>query len=76
MLLFTQLSRAIAIIGLLYGVFSLWGSYLAYTNILDQVAARSEGNRLFSHGLEVLFGSIILGTLAEISLSLRQKKDG
>lgn len=76
MLVFTNLSRAIAILGCLYGVFTLWGSYLAYTDILDQAAARREGSRLFSHGLEVLFGSIVLGTLAEISLSLRPKKDG
>lgn len=75
MLIFTHLCRAVAVLGILFSAFMFWGAFARYYNIADQAVAIAEGDRNLSLGLAVLFGSILLGTLAEISFSLRKKQD-
>jgi hypothetical protein len=75
MLIFTYLCRVVAVLGLIYSAFVLW---VAFTKlrILDVAVVIAEGESNFSHGATVLVASIALGTLAEISFSLRRGKDG
>ena len=73
--MFSHLCRAVAVLGLVYSLFILFIAYQRY-GLLDPAVAISEGDRNMRHGLQTLLGSIVLGTLAEISFALRRRNDG
>jgi len=73
MLIFTHLCRVVAVLGLLLSAFMLLDAFNSY-RFVDAAAATTHFDRQFSLGARTLFGSIVLGVLAEISFSVR--KDG
>jgi hypothetical protein len=75
MLIFTQICRVVAVLGLLYSALVFWMAFTGFS-ILGSTVVLVEGQSNFSHGAAVLVASIALGTLAEISFSLRRGKDG
>lgn len=75
MLIFSHLCRAVAVIGLLYSAFVFWAAYNAHM-IIDQAAATQWADFNMRHGAETLLAAIVLGTLAEISFSLRKRANG
>ena len=75
MLIFSHLCRAVAVLGLLYSAFVFLTAY-GSLSILDKAVAARMFDFSFKHGAEALLASIVLGTLAEISFSLRRAKNG
>lgn len=71
-MIFTHLCRAVAVLGAVYSAFMFWVGYNSGRNILDTAVAIQQSDMSFRHGATVLLGSIVLGTLAEISFSLRK----
>jgi hypothetical protein len=66
-MIFTHLCRVVAALGAIYGVFILFAAF--------SVAQAPEGLPQsvidLKHGVTALFASILLGTVAEISFSVR-----
>jgi hypothetical protein len=75
-MLFSHLCRATAVLGLIYSAIILWSAYQSGTNITDPADAKRVSDFYLNHGLTTLFYSMGLGTMAEISFSLRNKSDG
>ncbi len=65
-MIFTHLCRAVAVLGTIYGLIMLWYAFILKADVPTQ------SDMDLRHGLAVLFGSIVLGTLAEISFSVRK----
>jgi len=78
-MLFTRLTRAVAVIGLVLGTFrALLGLAIAtgyigpYEAALARYTAASSSGEVIDKGLIMILLAIVLGTLAEISFSVRK----
>ena len=71
--IFSHLCRISAGLGLLLSIPSFLAAFNISSNALDRVAAIAQADSEFKFALKILLGSIVLGTLAEISLALHRK---
>lgn len=78
-MIFTHLARLVAVLAFVLGAFRvLWGLGIAteylgpYEAALARYTRRSSSGQMIDEGLIVILLSIALGTLAEISFSMRK----
>lgn len=69
MLFFTYLGMLVAALGTIVGAFSLFMVFMHF-------GTPEISDMHFRMGVPVFLGSILIGILAEISMSLRKKTDG
>lgn len=70
--IFSHIARAVSVLGVLYSLFMLYVSWNLSKNAIDPTAIRP-GDLELRHGLQTLFGSLVLGMISEISLALHRK---
>jgi hypothetical protein len=73
---FTKLARIVAIVGLLFGFLLLVLGIAGATAVIDEAAQARYGGtgRMIDRGVFTILIGLVLGTLAEISFSIRQAK--
>lgn len=70
---FTEASRYAALLAMLFGFFNILNGVLYLTGYMIPGPSSSPSGRLIDTGIIQMIIGIALGTLAEISLSLRKR---